>query len=87
MTNKLQSEWVFSSTNFLLAITAIATVIVFYILILFKLKTSNEPNDLSDSSEFPEDSPEKFSLARRMELLEKIKEERIKDYFDKRKRK
>jgi len=78
---------VFSSTNLWLAITAIAILMVCYILILFKLKPSNEPADLSISSESPQEIPENFSPTRRTELLEKIKEERIKEYLDKRKRK
>ena len=85
---------VFSSTNLWLAITAIVILMVCYILILFKLKPSNKPADrararvdLSFSSESPQDVPEKFSPTRRKELLEKIKEERIREYLDKRKQK
>jgi hypothetical protein len=77
----------FSSTNLWLAITVIAILMVCYILILFKLKPSNEPADRSISSEPFQDIPENFSPTRRTELLEKIKEERIMEYLGKRKRK
>jgi hypothetical protein len=74
----------FPSIDFLLATTAIIIVIICYVLLLAKLKPANES---SEFSKLLQETYEDLSVQRRMELLEKIKEERIKEYLDKRKRK
>jgi len=74
----------FSSIDFLLATTAIIIVIICYVLLLAKLKPVNES---SEFSKLLQETYEDLSVQRRMELLEKIKEERIKGYLDRRKRK
>ena len=74
----------FPSIDFLLATTAIIIVIICYVLLLAKLKPAN---DSSEFSKLLQGTYEDLSVQRRMELLEKIKEERIKAYLDKRKRK
>jgi len=74
----------FSSIDFLLATTAIIIVIICYVLLLAKLKPANES---SEFSKLLQETYEDLSVQRRMELLEKIKEERIKGYLDRRKRK
>jgi len=74
----------FPSIDFLLATTAIVIIIICYVLLLAKLKPSNESSEFSKLlQETYEDQP----VQRRMELLEKIKEERIKEYLDRKKRK
>ena len=77
----------FSSINFWLATTAIAIIIVCYILLLVKSKSANESSDFSDFLELLQETDENLSVTRRRELLEKIKEERIREYLDKRKQK
>ncbi|MBE0512291.1 hypothetical protein IBX38_04500 [Candidatus Bathyarchaeota archaeon] len=74
----------FPSMDFLLATTAIIIVIICYVLLLAKLKPANES---SEFSKLLQETYEDLSVQRRMELLEKIKEERIKEYLDRRKRK
>jgi len=74
----------FSSIYFWLATAAIVIIIVCYFLILVKLKPANET---SEPSKLLQENNENLSVQRRMEMLEKIKEERIKEYLDKRKRK
>jgi len=74
----------FPPIDFLLATTAVVIIIICYALLLAKLKPSNES---SEFSELVEDTYEGLPVQRRTELLEKIKEERIKEYLDKRKRK
>jgi len=76
-----------SSIDFWLATTAIIIIIVCYILLLVKSKSANESSDFSDFFESLQDNGENLSITRRMELLEKIKEERIREYLDKKKRK
>jgi len=76
----------FPSIDFLLATTAIAIIIICYIILLFKLKPSNESSELSELSELLQETEEDLSPQRRTEILEKYKEERIKEYLD-RKRK
>jgi len=77
----------FSSINFWLATTAILIIMVCYILLLVKLKSANESSDFSDFSELLQETSENLPVTRRRELLEKIKEERIKEYLDRKKRK
>ena len=76
----------FPSIDFLLATTAIFIIIVCYAVLLVKLKTSNESFESSDFLELLQETEENLSVSRRKELLEKIKEERIKEYLN-RKRK
>jgi len=70
---------------FLLATIAVAIIVICYILLLSKLKLANEPSEISELLQ--ETYEEDISVQRRTEMLEKIKEERIKEYLDKRKRK
>ena len=77
----------FSSINFWLATTAIAAIMVCYILLLFKIKPANESSDFSDFFELLQDNGKNLSVTRRRELLEKYKEERIKEYLHRKKRK
>jgi len=74
----------FPSIYFLLATTAVAIIIICYILLLSKLKPANESSEIS---EILQETYEDISEQRRTEMLEKIKEERIKEYLDRRKRK
>ncbi len=76
-----------SSMNFWLATTAIIIIIVCYILLLVKSKQAKESSDFSDFFESLQDNGENVSTTRRREVLEKIKEERIREYLDKKKRK
>jgi len=77
----------FHSIDFWLATTAIAIIMVCYILLLFKLKSASESSDLSDFLESLQESSENLSTTRRRELLEKYKDERIKEYLRSKKRK
>jgi len=74
----------FPPIDFLLATTAIIIIIICYIILLAKLKTANES---SEFSKLLQETYEDLPVQRRTELLEKIKEERIKEYLDRRKRK
>jgi len=74
----------FPSIYFLLATTAIVIIVVCYILLLARLKLTNESSEIS---ELLQESYEDLSEQRRTELLEKIKEERIKEYLERKKRK
>jgi hypothetical protein len=84
-----------SSPIFWLAATAIVVLIACCILFLIKFKSKNESFDLSvepelfqeNSDELLLETSENLSAARGRELLEKIKEERIKEYLDQKKRK
>lgn len=76
----------FPWTGFLLATTAVIIIIICYIVLLVKLK----PSDESTENFFPKFQQENDEIPlgqRRMEMLEKIKEERIREYLDKKKRK
>ena len=74
----------FPSIDFLLATTAIIIVIICYALLLVKMKPASES---SEFSKLLQETYEDLSVQRRMELLEKIKEERIKEYLNRRKQK
>jgi uncharacterized membrane protein (DUF106 family) len=74
----------FSPINFWLATTAIVIILVCYILILAKLKPANESSEFAESLQ---ETYEELSVQRRSEMLEKIKEERIKEYLDRKRRK
>ena len=74
----------FPSMDFLLATTAIVIIMICYIILVGKLKPANES---SEFSKLLQETYEDLSVQRRKELLEKIKEERIKEYLDRRKQK
>jgi hypothetical protein len=84
-----------SSTTFWVATTAIIILIACYIIFLVKFKSANESSDFSDLPELLQETgddllletSENLSAKRRRELLEKIKEERITEYLDHKKRK
>jgi len=81
----------FLGIDFVLATAAIVTLIICYILVLAKLKPSNESSENLASPLIPQESNEDISKQRRMkmkmEMLEKIKEEKINAYYDRKKRK
>jgi len=74
----------FPSIYFLLATTAIVIIIICYVLLLAKLKLTDESSEIS---KLLQETYEDISEQRRTEMLEKIKEERIKEYLDRKKRK
>ena len=73
----------FPSVDFLLATTAIVIAIICYALLLVKLKQASES---SEFSELLQETYNDLSVQRRIESLDKIKEERIKEYLDRRKK-
>ena len=77
----------FPSTDFLLATTAIIIIIICYIILVGKLKIENESSESSEFSKLLQETYEDLSVQRRTESLEKIKEERIKEYLDRKRRK
>ena len=74
----------FPSIYFLLATIAIVIIIICYALLLAKLKLTDESSEIS---KLLEETYGDISEQRRTEMLEKIKEERIKEYLDRKKRK
>ena len=84
-----------SSTTFVVATTAIIILVACYIIFLLKLKSANGSSVFSDLPELPQEKGDELLLKttenlptkRSRELLEKIKEERIKRYLDDKKRK
>ena len=76
-----------SSQTFWVFTTAIIILIVFYIVFLVKLKSPNESSDFSGLPELLLETSENLPTKLRRELLERIKEERIKEYLDHKKRK
>jgi len=84
-----------SSTTFWVVTTAIIILIACYIIFLVKFKSANESSDFSGLPEIPQETSDDLLLEtsenlptkRRRELLEKIREERIKEYLDHKKRK
>ena len=74
----------FPSIYFLLATIAIVIIIICYVLLLAKLKLTDESSEIS---KLLQETYEDISEQRRTEMLEKIKEERIKEYLDRKKRK
>ena len=76
-----------SSTTFWLVTTAIIILIACYIIFLVKFKSAEESSDFSGLPELLLETSENLPAKRRRELLEKIKEERIKEYLDHKKRK
>jgi len=73
--------------DFVLATAAIVTLIICYILVLAKLKPSNESSENLASPLIPQEDNANISKQRRKEMLEKIKEEKIKEYYNRKKRK
>jgi len=76
----------FASIDLLLATMAIVIIVVCYVVLLVKSKTSNESFESSDFLELLQETEEDLSVPRREELLEKYKEERIKEYLNKKRR-
>jgi len=76
----------FPSVDFLLATTAIVIIIVCYVVLLVKLKTSKESFESSDFLELLQETEENLSISRRKELLEKYKDERVKEYMKKKRK-
>ncbi len=82
------------SLYFWLATAAIVALIASYILLLVKFKSANESSDFFGFPEFLQETSDellletskKLSANQRSELLEKIKEERIKEYLDQKRR-
>ncbi len=74
----------FLPVDFLLATVAIVIILICYVLLLVKLKKVDESSELS---KLFEETYKDLSAQRRKELLEKIKEERIKEYLGRKKRK
>jgi len=74
----------FPPIDFFLATTAVFIIIICYVLLLAKLKPSNESSEIS---KLLQETYEDMPVQRRMESLEKIKEERIKEYLNRKKRK
>ena len=77
----------FPSVGFLLATIALIVIMICYIILVSKLKTENESSESLEFSKLLEETYEDLSVQRRTESLEKIKEERIKEYLDRKKRK
>jgi hypothetical protein len=84
-TNK--GNGMFLSIDFLLATTAIAIMIVCYVILLVKLKPANESSESSEFSNLLQETYEEMPVQRRVEMLEKVKEERIKEYLNRKKQK
>jgi len=74
----------FPPIEFLLATTAVVITTLCYVILLAKLKPANDSSELS---KLLQETYEDLPMQRRTELLEKIKEERIKEYLDRRKQK
>ncbi|MCZ2809545.1 MAG: hypothetical protein O2V44_09345 [Candidatus Bathyarchaeota archaeon] len=85
----------FPYTLFFLVTTAIIILIACCITLLVNFKAANESYDFSVEPELLQETSdelilktnENLSAERRRELLEKIKEDRIKEYLDQKKRK
>ena len=84
-----------SSTTFWVFTTGIIVLIACYIIFLVKFKSAEESSDFSSlhqllletSDDLLLETSENLPTKRRRELLERIKEERIKEYLDHKKRK
>ena len=76
-----------SSTTFWLVTTAIIILIACYIIFLVKFKSAEESSDFSGLPQLLLETSENLPTKRRRELLERIKEERIKEYLEQKKRK
>lgn len=80
---KMMFPWI----DFVLSTMAIVTLIICYVLILAKLKPSNESSEKLVFPPIPQENNQSVSKQRRMEMLEKIKEEKIREYYNRKKRK
>ena len=78
---------VFLWIDFVLVTAAIVTLIICYVIILAKLKPSNESSENLVFPLTPQENNENISRQRRKEMLEKIKEEKIKEYYNRKKQK
>jgi uncharacterized protein YaaW (UPF0174 family) len=58
-----------------------------YVILLAKLKPANESLESSEFSKLLQKTYEEMPAQRRMEMLEKVKEERIKEYLNRKKQK
>ena len=82
------------STTFWLGTTAIVVLLGCYVLFMIKFELKNKSSDFSDFPDLLQETDdtlllrtsEDISVQRREELLEKIKEERIKEYLYQKKR-
>ena len=81
----------FLGIDFVLATTIVITLIICYALILAKLKPANDSSENlalpPTSQENNENKAKQRSMKMKMEMLEKIKEEKINAYYDRKKRK
>ena len=76
-----------SSTTFWVFTTGIIVLIACYIIFLVKFKSAEESSDFSGLPQLLLETSENLPTKRRRELLERIKEEMIKEYLDHKKRK
>jgi len=76
---------------FILATTIVIPLIICYALILAKLKPANDSSENlalpATSQENNENIAKQRRMKKKMEMLEKIKEEKINAYYDRKKRK
>lgn len=72
--------------DLVLTTAAIVALIICYVLILAKLKAPDESSENKVFTLIPQKN-DNMSQQRRMEMLEKIKEEKIQEYYNRRKRK
>jgi len=81
----------FLGIDFILATTIVITLIICYALILAKLKPANDSSENLALPPTSQENNENIAKQRRMkmkmEMLEKIKEEKINAYYDRKKRK
>jgi hypothetical protein len=82
---------IFLWIDFILATTIVITLIICYALILAKLKPANDSSENLALPPTPQENNENIAQQRRkkmrMKMLEKIKEEKINAYYDRKKRK
>jgi len=72
--------------NLVLATSGIVTLVVCYVLVIAKLEPSDESSENSVSPLIPQGNNERMSKQRRIEMLESIKEEKIKEYYERKRR-
>lgn len=80
---KMMFPWI----EFVLATTAVVTLVICYVLVLSKLKPSDESSEKLVFLPITQKNNQNTSKQRRMEMLEKIKEEKIREYYNRKKRK
>jgi len=82
---------IFLWIDFILTTTIVITLIICYALILAKLKPANDSSENLALPPTSQQNNENIAQQRRkkmkMEMLEKIKEEKINAYYDRKKRK